>query len=51
MFQRPLGFYQSLGGTEKDRVDPVLKKLGGYQGLQQEVPVRLDFVKHRLVVV
>lgn len=49
MFQRSLDFYQSLNDIEKNRIDPVLKKLGGYQGLQQEVPVRLDFMGHRLV--
>ncbi len=49
MFQRPLDFYQGLDKEQKDRIDPALKKLGGYKGLQQEIPVRLDFLKHRLV--
>ena len=50
MFQRPLDFYHSLDDGERARVDPLLQQLGGYDGLQQPVPVRLDYVDHQLVV-
>jgi len=50
MFQRPLRCYQGLSEDEKQCIDPVLKKLGGYDGLQQSIPVPLDYINHKLVV-
>jgi glutathione S-transferase len=50
MFQRPLDFYQSLSPTDKEGIDPLMKQLGGFEGLQEVIPVRLDYLNHELVV-
>ena len=50
MLQRPLTFYQSLGADDKLRLDPLLKELGGYEGLQEVIPVALDYEDHQVVV-
>jgi len=50
MFQRPLQYYQSLGVEDKQRIDPLLQKLGGLQGLQETVEVPLDYVDHQVVI-
>lgn len=48
MFQRPLAFYQSLTGEEKDRIDPLLSELGGLEGMNEPVAARLKFEEYRL---
>jgi glutathione S-transferase len=48
MFQRPLGFYQSLTAEEKARIDPFLSELGGLEGLKEPVAARLKFEDYRL---
>jgi glutathione S-transferase len=48
MFQRPLRYYQSLSEDEKQRVDPLLQQLGGFDGLQEPLKVALDYVNHQL---
>jgi len=50
MFQRPLRYYQSLGEDEKQRIDPLLQKLGGSDGLQEPIKVALDYINHQVVV-
>jgi len=50
MFQRPLRYYQGLSAEDKASVDPLLKKLGGFEGLQQKVSVPLNYTGHKLVV-
>lgn len=50
MFQRPLRHYQRLSEGEKQQIDPLLKKLGGYDGLQTEISVPLDYINHKLIV-
>ncbi|NOZ41951.1 MAG: glutathione S-transferase [Alphaproteobacteria bacterium] len=50
MFQRPLRHYQGLAAGDKARIDPILKQLGGFDGLQQPIPVALDYINHRLTV-
>ena len=50
MFQRPLQYYQSLDEDDKQRIDPLLRQLGGLEGLQATVDVPLDYVNHQLVL-
>ncbi|MCB9598113.1 MAG: glutathione S-transferase [Sandaracinaceae bacterium] len=50
MFQRPLDLYASLDDAARARIDPVLERLGGLAGLRTEVPTRLAYRDHRLVV-
>jgi len=50
MFQRPLRYYHGLNETEKQKIDPILKKLGGLDGLVQAIPQPLDYINHKLVV-
>ena len=50
MFQRPLRFYQGLTEADKQRMKPILEKLGGLGGLQEAILVPLDFINHKLVV-
>jgi len=50
MFQRPLDFYQSLSGTEKQNADRWLKDLNGFTEMQTTPPIRLKRVNNQLVV-
>ena len=50
MFQRPLRYYQSLSAQDKQRIDPLLRELGGFEGLQETIEVPLDYINHQLVV-
>ncbi|GAB4338393.1 MAG: hypothetical protein Kow0099_12390 [Candidatus Abyssubacteria bacterium] len=49
MFQRPIDYYQSLSGPEKDRVDNFLKKLDGYEGMQVKIRRRVKRLNYKLV--
>lgn len=49
MFQRPLSFYQSLSGGDKDRVDGLLKEIGGYDTMQTRVRRPVKIKNYRLV--
>lgn len=48
MFQRPLFFYQQLDTEAKQRIDPILKSLGGYQSMQKKVRSKLDYINHKV---
>jgi hypothetical protein len=50
MFQRPLRYYQLLSAQDKQRIDPLLRELGGFEGLQESIEVPLDYIDHRVVV-
>jgi len=50
MFQRPLDHLASLGAAERARIDPLLEELGGLEGLAIDVPTRVAYEDHRLVV-
>lgn len=50
MFQRPLDHYASLSEPDKARIDPLLERLGGLEGMRTEVPTRVAYRNHRLVV-
>lgn len=50
MFQRPLRCYQTLSEADKSRIDPILTKLGGFKGLQEEIKCPLDYTNHRLTL-
>lgn len=49
MAQRPLDYYRSLAGAEKDAVDAWLKRIGGYEAMQMEIPQPLKRENFRLV--
>jgi hypothetical protein len=50
MFQRPLAHYQSLSATERVQIDVNLKELGGFEGLNEALAVRLKIENYRLVI-
>jgi glutathione S-transferase len=50
MFQRPLEFYQSLEGKNREKVDELLRSVGGYELMQTEIRHRLTRLNYRLVV-
>lgn len=49
MLQRPLDFYQSLRGADKESVDALLRQAGGYDAMQTFIRCRLRRVHNRLV--
>ncbi len=49
MMQRPLDHYASLDVDEKASVDALLKKVGGLEAMQWQVPARVRREKNRLV--
>jgi hypothetical protein len=49
MFQRPVDYYQSLSGDDKQRADAFLKSLGGYEGMQVNIRRRVKRVDFKLV--
>lgn len=48
MLQRPIDYYQSLGGTDKESVDAMLKEAGGYEHMQMTIPRRVKRDKYKL---
>ena len=50
MFQRPLDHYARLSETDRERIDPILRTLGGLDGMQTELPARLAMRDHRVVM-
>jgi glutathione S-transferase len=50
MFQRPLAHYGSLSDEQKERIDPLLEKLGGLAGMKEPVVAPLKLEKYRLVL-
>jgi len=51
MFQRPLAHYQSLSDEQKARIDPVLDRLGGLEGMNEPVATPLKFEDYRIRLV
>jgi len=51
MFQRPLAHYRSLSGEQKARIDPVLDRLGGLEGMNEPVATPLKFEDYRIRLV
>jgi glutathione S-transferase len=49
MFQRPVDFYNSLDGADRERVDGYLKEHGGYKGMQVKIRRRVKRVNNILV--
>jgi len=49
MFQRPVDYYQSLTGVDKERADTFLKSLGGYEGMQVNIRRRVKRANFKLV--
>jgi len=49
MFQRPIDYYQSLSGADKERADDFLKALGGYEGMQVNIRRRVKRENHKLL--
>jgi glutathione S-transferase len=49
MLQRPLDYYQSLQGTDKESVDALLREVGGFDAMQTRIAHRLSRVQNRLV--
>ncbi|MHB0777523.1 glutathione S-transferase family protein [Halomonas sp. WWR20] len=51
MLQRPLDYYRSLTGPERDSVDALLARCAGLKAMQLEIPCRLERRHNRLVPV
>ncbi len=49
MFQRPLDYYQSLKSSDKEKVDVLLKDLGGFDGMQKKIKKRVKRINNILV--
>jgi len=49
MFQRPLFYYQSLSGGDKEKADELLEELGGYDAMRVEVKRPVKRVNNKLV--
>lgn len=49
MFQRPVDYYRSLSGVDKERADAFLKRLGGYEGMQVNIRRRVKRSNFKLV--
>ncbi len=49
MLQRPLDYYQSLRGAEREPVDALLREVGGYEAMQIRIRYRLRRVHNRIV--
>ncbi len=49
MFQRPLAYYQSLQGADRNRADELLRSVGGYELMQTEVKHPLTRSNYKLV--
>jgi glutathione S-transferase len=48
MFQRPVFHYQSLDAATRARIDPLLRQLGGYDGLNAAIPAPLQYTGYRV---
>jgi glutathione S-transferase len=49
MLQRPLDYYGSLHGAARESVDALLRRVGGYEAMQLEIPRRVRREHNRLV--
>ena len=50
MLQRPHDGYASLSEPQRARVDPLLESVGGLAAMRAEVPTRVAYREHRLVI-
>jgi glutathione S-transferase len=49
MLQRPVDFYRSLSGADKERADALLGKVGGHDAMQVDIRNRVKRVNHKLL--
>jgi glutathione S-transferase len=49
MFQRPIDYYQTLSGMDRERADEFLRLLGGYEGMQVNIRRRVKRKNHKLL--
>jgi len=48
MFQRPLFYYQQLPAAERERIDVLLRQVGGLDALNTRIAAPLEFVRYRI---